>query len=466
MATRVPTPDPALKNTWRSRDEIIASTRARAAQNRVPTPPTQTVPAPRTEVSSTTTRVPTPVGSVAPTPTVPTPPNYRDQVNELLGQYRQLASTPVQYDPESDPRYQAYRTLAQQQADQASRRAMERMNERGILNSSLTSNQLGQIEQQAEQQALAAIPQFYEQAYAQRQAELSNLGNLINMYAGQDDTMFGRGVTEAGLTGQYVPQQARPIIDQLLSLKREAERPGLAPEVYQQYQSQGDQLRNQLRAMGVDPSFIESNITSTEAAQQIPNVFATLQARGQQFDQDMARQQMEYQAARDAIMDERWKQQFDEDVRRFGLNYALDRQIRQGNLDVARMNAATSRMNANISAGNLALRQSQESQTQDARTVQSEIMNEMAKFSSPTEAREWLNANAGYITSQLGAEGLQQMYRMAETLFPTQVDTSAQEQARQREQAIRMAQSDPNWSFADAQQREQLIQQYMSMIGG
>src|SRR5690606_33741105 len=117
-------------------------------------------------------------------------------------------------------------------------------------------------------------------------------------------------------------------------------------------------------------------------------------------------------------------------------------------------NAATSRMNANISAGNLALRQSQESQTQDARTVQSEIMNEMAKFSSPTEAREWLNANAGYITSQLGAEGLQQMCRMAEALFPTQVDTSAQDQARQREQAIRMAQSDPNWSFADARQRE------------
>src|SRR5690606_19244467 len=96
-------------------------------------------------------------------------------------------------------------------------------------------------------------------------------------------------------------------------------------------------------------SWIESNVTSGQAAQNIPNAFATLDARNQQFNQNMQQQQMEYQAARDAIADERYKQEFDRDAERWGLEYALQRQIQLGNLDVARMNANTSRMNANTS---------------------------------------------------------------------------------------------------------------------
>jgi hypothetical protein len=103
----------------------------------------------------------------------------------------------------------------------------------------------------------------------------------------------------------------------------------------------------------VDTSWIDSNVTAAQAAQALPQVFSTLDARNQQFNQDMAQQelqlrqqQMEYQAARDAIADQRWKAEFDEDVRRWGLQYALNRQVQLGNLDISRYNAATSRMNA------------------------------------------------------------------------------------------------------------------------
>src|SRR5690606_6465762 len=54
-----------------------------------------------------------------------------------------------------------------------------------------------------------------------------------------------------------------------------------------------------------------------------------------QFDQQMRTEEFEYEQARDAIEDERYQLEFDEDVRRFGLEFALDKAYRQGQLKVS-----------------------------------------------------------------------------------------------------------------------------------
>jgi hypothetical protein len=81
--------------------------------------------------------------------------------------------------------------------------------------------------------------------------------------------------------------------------------------------------------------------------------------QGQQFDYNQATDQrnfdynksvddrnFNYQQARDAIGDERYKEEFDEDMRRFGLNYALDRQVQLGNLSINQAQLALSRSNS------------------------------------------------------------------------------------------------------------------------
>lgn len=398
-------------------------------QNNIPVPQSNVVPFPTTQTNTQQTasvpkaNVPTPSSTPTLTATasipqanVPMPPttDYRSQIDSLLKQYQQLASSPITYNVQSDPSYASI----QQAARRASQNTMEALNERGILNSSITASQLGQIQQQAEAQAEQAA---YERAYNQRMAELANLGNLINLYANRDDTMFGRGVTEAQLTGQYIPSQAQALVQQLIALKQEAERPGLGAETYAQYKAQGDAIRAQLRSMGVDTSWIDSNVTSAQALQNMPNVFATLDARNQAFNQNMAQQelqlrqqQMEYQAARDAIADQRWKAEFDEDVRRWGLQYALNRQIQLGNLDVARLHAETSRMNAETNRLDAdrryiqyldSLNQPQTIGASDYKTNPDFAKDYQFVLSNPDKARKMLQDNADAFIQTYGYDG-------------------------------------------------------------
>lgn len=68
-------------------------------------------------------------------------------------------------------------------------------------------------------------------------------------------------------------------------------------------------------------------------------------------------EETERQIARDAIADEQAKLEFDEDVRRWGIEEATDRAYKKGQLDISRYNAQTSRQSADTSAGNAQVRQ-------------------------------------------------------------------------------------------------------------
>jgi hypothetical protein len=205
---------------------------------------------------------------------------YQAKQKELMNRFEGMINQPTTYNPEADPRYQAYKTLYEKQAKKASSNAMETMNDRGILNSTITGDRLGQIEQEAQSNALAAVPDFYAQDQQAQQDRLRNTAQLLG----------------------FATDEARYTKDN-------------------QYRDQEFDYRQERDSVG----------------------------------DDQYQQELEYRSARDAIGDERYKAEFDEDVRRYGQDFALNKAIQQGQLDVSRMNAQTSRQSANTSAGNLQL---------------------------------------------------------------------------------------------------------------
>jgi len=118
---------------------------------------------------------------------------YRMQMSDILSRLRQRATQPFTYKPEEDPAYQAALEEAKRQAELASQRAMEELNVRGILPSTITRDQIANIQQRYMGQVQSQIlPQLIQQAYTRRQSELSNLLNLLGAYQGLEQTEYER----------------------------------------------------------------------------------------------------------------------------------------------------------------------------------------------------------------------------------------------------------------------------------
>jgi hypothetical protein len=115
---------------------------------------------------------------------------YQKKQMELMNRFEGMMNQPTTYNPEADPRYQAYKKLYEKQAGVASQNAMETFNDRGILNSTVTSDRLGQIQQDAQQNALAAIPDFYAQDQQAQQDRLRNTADLIGMFGDQAKSAY------------------------------------------------------------------------------------------------------------------------------------------------------------------------------------------------------------------------------------------------------------------------------------
>lgn len=115
------------------------------------------------------------------------------QQNDLLRQLVERTSQPFAYNPETDPAYQAAVKQAQSGAKLASRGAMEDLNARGILNSSITADNVAQIQQDAMGRVNAEIlPQLMSQAYAREQQQTGNLFNLFGAYSDIDQRNYQR----------------------------------------------------------------------------------------------------------------------------------------------------------------------------------------------------------------------------------------------------------------------------------
>ncbi|WP_026021482.1 hypothetical protein [Paenibacillus senegalensis] len=255
---------------------------------------------------------------------------YQEQIKPLIERMTQNANqqpfqfqAPQQfsYNPQTDPQYQAALRQAQQNAQTAGNNAMVQMGSRGIGNSSMTTDRVAQIQQsELGRVSDTVLPQLMQQAY-QRYADDANrdwqrqlanyqaaqdnqnrLSELVPLLSGLDQQDWQRGITEAGLTGRYngqnTMQQRQMNIDNANTLA----------QLYGTYvgpKDDGNVLFDQVRDMAPINS-----------------------------------QQFQYQQYRDAIADERYKQQFDEDARRHGLDYALRQAQLANQIDMSRAGLA------------------------------------------------------------------------------------------------------------------------------
>jgi len=287
-----------------------------------------------------------------------------------------MLSTPFQYNPETDPAYQAQRQLAQLRAQDASRNAMETLNDRGIINSSITGSQLGQIQQRAEQEAAAFIPEYRNQARQDYQDRLRNAANLLSFAA-------GRGDTAADLA--YRDNRA----------------------------SRSDMESDRSFDRGV----MESDRNFDRGVFENDRNFDR-QVQQDQLSQENLEYEREYREARDQIEDERYKQKFDEDVRRFGLDYAM-REAAQAN-QFANAAADNARANAqlDLQRQRFDFDREQARQQGNARTTYKnnpEFSQELQYiYSNPTTAIQEIQSNVEDLIAVYGNDGYNELLKEAQ----------------------------------------------------
>lgn len=173
------------------------------------------------------------------------------------------------YNPDSDPVYKSMYDLANKQADKAGLQTMEAMNDRGILNSTITSDRVGQIKQGASDAVLSSIPGLaanFDNKMANNAAGLQNLLNTV-LGAGQFQQGFAEdnqrwdknfALDEAAVTGRYVSPEAQGLIQGILNSK--------------QYGSTNQNSLNQLASMGYDVSGLGANVNSNLALSSATNM--------------------------------------------------------------------------------------------------------------------------------------------------------------------------------------------------
>jgi hypothetical protein len=357
----------------------------------------------QSQPQQTTTSQPTSQPTVQqynPYSNLPTNP-YTTQADEAIRAIMQFAQSQQRVDPYNTAQYQAFQAQSARRANEGIRAAQEALGSAGFGRSTALGERAQGIQnREAEYLETQVIPQILAQEEARRQQQFQNqlaaLQPLLNQQTRADQQVqqdFANQVTIGDLTGTFQSPQLRDLYNQVLQQKQ-AYAAATTPEERQAANAAANQLRAQIAALGGDPNLVGANVNYNtalgnapsfgirtlggqqqdlanrqanlnaalavgEASGRLispqgdwgglfrqannPNTPLNLAGQQQQFNQSMVLQQFQYQQLRDQIADEQWKQKFDEDVRRFGLQQALDEQIRLGGLDLDRARLALQR---------------------------------------------------------------------------------------------------------------------------
>jgi hypothetical protein len=103
---------------------------------------------------------------------------YKTQIDDMM-------KAGFTYDPNSDASYKSLSELASKQAKVAGKEAMETLNDRGILNSTITGDRVAQIEQTAQDAVTAQVPTLQNAAYGRYMDKLNTLSNMWNSMVNQ-----------------------------------------------------------------------------------------------------------------------------------------------------------------------------------------------------------------------------------------------------------------------------------------
>lgn len=202
------------------------------------------------------------------------------RTEQTLGNLSSLVNTKFSYDPSSDPAYQAAVKAAQQNLEVNQKNTNAQLRATGQGKSSYSETVANQLANQTtENIANNILPQYATQAYNQYQDSIANQGSLYNLQNQQD---FQNPLSEAQVTGNYMPAEAKAAYDQILANKQSAESPTITREARAAISSETDKLRDTLKRLGIDISGLGADKTAAQASTVNPGI-RTL--AGQQTDE-------------------------------------------------------------------------------------------------------------------------------------------------------------------------------------
>lgn len=301
---------------------------------------------------------------------------YNDQITKMIQDVMSKMNAPQQ-DVYSTPQYAAAQAQQQRAAHQGIRSAQEALGSAGFGRSTALGESANRVQNDAnEYLQLQLVPQIQQQLAAQRQAEIANqmslfnpvfnqlnrqdtlernknedLLNLITLLQGNEQTDFNNNIT--------LNQDRRADQDQAF---KESSLTGNFDKYANEKKQMADNSAAWFNAspaekarLAAENEMIGATIGAKRDAKgnwQYPQASRTLE--GSQFDKSVETDErnFEYQKARDAIADKQYQQKFDEDVRRYGLDYALQKAVQMGQLSISQQNANTSAFSASNSAVN------------------------------------------------------------------------------------------------------------------
>lgn len=209
------------------------------------------------------------------TPAAGTQPrnNYMQQGMSMLPALQQKMNTPLQYDPQKDAVYQSASKMAGNQKEQAQRDIAEQMNSLGILNSSITTENVAGAYQAADDRTLGLIPGLAQNAQNMRQQDIGNLSSLMGAMFGvgaqeeqfaQADRMFP--LQESAVTGKYLSEGLKDAYAKALQAKQYAESPFSTSDDLASAKSVADHYRTLIAQMGGDPDLVGFDKNYQEAS--------------------------------------------------------------------------------------------------------------------------------------------------------------------------------------------------------
>lgn len=267
---------------------------------------------------------------------------YTTQADNVIKQLMNYGQNQGNFDPYSSSGYKAAEAQAARGVQQSTRQAQEAYGSAGFGRSTGLGERVAGIGNEAQEYLMTqVVPQLEAQESARRQQEYNNTLSALQQLVGQqnraDDLVqnnFSNKIAEGQLTGNYMNPEASFIIDQLLGLKQQAETKGITADARAGLSSQADVYRNQLQALGLDPSLFGANVTANQAGAN--RGVAGRTTAGQELDQRISsdlrdyergvlesNRDFEYTQGRDKVKDAQWQTEFNRIAEQDGIQNAI-----------------------------------------------------------------------------------------------------------------------------------------------
>ncbi|WP_405113605.1 hypothetical protein MHH28_07635 [Paenibacillus sp. FSL K6-1217] len=285
---------------------------------------------------------------------------YDNQIADVLAQLTQRINNPTPYDPYSSPEYAAQQAAAQRGAQQSTRAAQESLGASGFGRSSNLSDRAQGIQNQAnEYMQLQVIPQLISANQAQQQQGLANLSSLVSALSGQQGVYENRAQSDR--SNQYNILEAlmnQQGVNDTRSQNQFSNANTALNYLADQNQRGIDNTRNQ-RNDNLNAANLVSQLTGRVVNPQTDwqglfrqasnsNAPLTADQQNAQFNQNLQTRQQTFNEGQQNWSNQFDQAKFDEDTRRYGLDYALQQQ----QINISGMNANTSRTGSDASIAN------------------------------------------------------------------------------------------------------------------